>query len=230
MANYPRKSANSAQKAAGRPQIPEKCRKCAMLTMPEVHALHGTEGTSERCYDPSVCRSRRSHARKSDQNNYNRRIQHQKKKLQSQRSDFATALLSDVATSLPAGSDSESSALTISPLTQSIHSPLSVPLPKAIAQRYYAILLLYREPRYRGRVHAIRAQVWQGSDLVNEIDGEHCIGMTPGDVVHYVEAMLALLKEVYNIGYFADIEQLDPDYCPIRPCPRHSARFMQLQP
>ncbi|MBD1847944.1 hypothetical protein H6F89_32120 [Cyanobacteria bacterium FACHB-63] len=219
MAKSSRKSIEPGKKPAARPQIPEKCRKCAMLTMPQVHALHGAEGTGERCYDPSVCRSRRSHARKSEQNNYNRRIQHKQKKRQSQQSDFAAALFGDAVTSAP----------PTSTLTQSIHPPLSVPLPKAISQRYYAILLLYREPRYRGRVHAIRAQVWQGSDLVNEIKGEHCIGMTPGDVIHYVEAMLALLKEVYDIPYFADIEQLDPDYCPIRPCPRHSARFVQIQ-
>ena len=145
---------------------------------------------------------------------------------QSQRSDFATALLSDAIALLPEERNLGSETLTTAP---AFYPPLSVPLPSAVAQRYYAILLLYREPRYRGRVHAIRAQVWQGSNLVNEIEGEHCIGMTPGDVIHYVEAMLMLLKEVYDIPYFADIEQLDPDYCPIRPCPRHSARFVQLQ-
>lgn len=224
MAKSSRKSAESGKKPAGRPQIPEKCRKCAMLTMPQVHALHGAEGTGERCYDPSVCRSRRSHARKSNQNNYNRRLQHKQKKLQNrQSSNFATALLGDeIALS--------SETMTSSVAAPASHPPLSVPLPRSVAQRYYAILLLYREPRYRGRIHAIRAQVWQGSDLVNEIEGEHCIGMTPGDVIHYVEAMLALLKEVYDIPYFADVEQLDPDYCPIRPCPRHSARFVQFQP
>ncbi|MGG6270912.1 hypothetical protein ACQ4M3_41600 [Leptolyngbya sp. AN03gr2] len=52
--------------------------------------------------------------------------------------------------------------------------------------------------------------------------------MTPAEVIYYVEAMLGVLKEAYDIPYFADIEQLDPDYCPIRPCPRHSARFGQL--
>ena len=82
MAKSARKSEESAKKAAGRPQIPEKCRKCAMLTMPQVHALHGTEG--DGCYDPKVCRSRRSHARKAEQNNYKRRLQHQQKKSQSQ--------------------------------------------------------------------------------------------------------------------------------------------------
>ena len=122
-------------------------------------------------------------------------------------------LLNDAEDSIP----SESSSIKHSPAAiasipeQSAHPPLFVPLPKTVAQRYYAILLLYREPRYRGRVHAVRVQIWQGSDLVNEIQGEHCIGMTPSDVIHYVEAMLGLLKETYNIPYFADIEQLDPD-------------------
>lgn len=189
-----------------------------MLTMIQVHALHGIEGTGDRCYDPSLCRSRRSHAKKSDQNNYNRRLQHQQKKSQRQHEDAATRLYGAEVS----GSD------TITPIEQSTHPPLFVPLPQTVAQRCYAILMLYREPRYRGRVHALRVQVWQGSTLVNEIEGEHCIGMTPGEVIHYVEAMLGLLKEVYDIPYFADIEQLDPDYCPIRPCPRHSAHFAPL--
>lgn len=201
MANSAQKSENSA-KQAGRPQIPEKCRKCAMLTMPQVHALHGNEG--DRCYDPKVCRSRRSHARKAEQNNYKRRLQHHQKKRQSHVQEQPTI----------AGSE--------------VHPPLSVELPISVAQRYYAILLLYREPKYRGRVHAIRAQVWQGSQCVNEIQGEHCLGMTPTEVIQYVEAMLALLKQTYNVSYFADIEQLDPDYCPIRPCPRHPTPLLSF--
>lgn len=203
MAKSAPKSEDSAKKAVGRPQIPEKCRKCAMLTMPQVHALHGNEG--DRCYEPKVCRSRRSHARKAEQNNYKRRIQHQQKKLQNRAQEQPT-------------------------ISAESHPPLSVELPISVVQRYYAILVLYREPKYRGRVHAIRAQVWQGSQLVNEIQGEHCLGMTPTEVIQYVEAMLALLKQTYNVSYFADIEQLDPDYCPLQPCPRHSTSRLSFLP
>jgi hypothetical protein len=118
MAKSPRNSSETpAKKVPGRAQIPEKCRKCAMLTMPEVHALHGADG--DGCYDPNVCRSRRSHARKAEQNNYNRRLQHKQKKLQNRTQQPEAVALSEM------------------------HPPLSVPLPTAVAQRYYAILLLY---------------------------------------------------------------------------------------
>lgn len=44
--------------------IPEKCKKCAMLSAAEAQELHGSEG--DNCWNPAVCYSRRSYARHRD--------------------------------------------------------------------------------------------------------------------------------------------------------------------
>jgi hypothetical protein len=50
--------------------IPEKCQKCAMLSAEQAQALHGLEG--DGCWNPTVCYSRRSHARHRDRRNQTR--------------------------------------------------------------------------------------------------------------------------------------------------------------
>lgn len=50
--------------------LPEKCRKCAMLSAEQAQALHGAEG--DRCWNPAVCYSRRSYARNRDRINQTR--------------------------------------------------------------------------------------------------------------------------------------------------------------
>lgn len=52
-------------------QIPDKCIRCALLSMAEVRSLHGATG--DNCYVSEVCRSRRSYARHRDQRNQTRR-------------------------------------------------------------------------------------------------------------------------------------------------------------
>jgi len=47
--------------------IPEKCKKCAMLSAAQAQELHGNDG--DRCWNPTVCYSRRSYARHSDRRN-----------------------------------------------------------------------------------------------------------------------------------------------------------------
>ncbi|MBD3881866.1 hypothetical protein IFO70_08880 [Phormidium tenue FACHB-886] len=56
----------------GRKQIPEKCRRCAMLSIEQVRQLHGAEG--DGCYDTAVCPSRRSYARHRDRRNHARSL------------------------------------------------------------------------------------------------------------------------------------------------------------
>ncbi|WP_199317183.1 hypothetical protein [Chroococcidiopsis sp [FACHB-1243]] len=41
--------------------IPDKCLKCATLSAEQAQAIHGVGG--DGCWNPSVCYSRRSHAR-----------------------------------------------------------------------------------------------------------------------------------------------------------------------
>jgi hypothetical protein len=47
--------------------IPEKCKKCAMLSATQAQELHGELG--DRCWNPAVCYSRRSYARHRDRRN-----------------------------------------------------------------------------------------------------------------------------------------------------------------
>jgi hypothetical protein len=50
--------------------LPEKCRKCAMLSAEQAQVLHGAEG--DGCWNPAVCYSRRSYARNRDRINQTR--------------------------------------------------------------------------------------------------------------------------------------------------------------
>ena len=50
--------------------LPEKCRKCAMLSAEQAQALHGSDGNG--CWNPTVCYSRRSYARNRDRINQTR--------------------------------------------------------------------------------------------------------------------------------------------------------------
>jgi hypothetical protein len=50
--------------------LPEKCRKCAMLSAEQAQVLHGVEG--DHCWNPVVCYSRRSYARHRDRINQTR--------------------------------------------------------------------------------------------------------------------------------------------------------------
>ena len=50
--------------------LPEKCRKCAMLSAEQAQTLHGVE--RDGCWNPAVCYSRRSYARNRDRINQTR--------------------------------------------------------------------------------------------------------------------------------------------------------------
>lgn len=47
--------------------IPDKCKKCAMLSAAQAQELHGE--LRDRCWNPNVCYSRRSYARHRDRRN-----------------------------------------------------------------------------------------------------------------------------------------------------------------
>ncbi len=47
--------------------IPDKCKKCAMLSAAQAQEFHGNNG--DRCWNPAVCYSRRSYARHRDRRN-----------------------------------------------------------------------------------------------------------------------------------------------------------------
>jgi hypothetical protein len=53
-------------------EIPAKCSKCAFMDMKRVREVHGENG--DACWDPKVCRSRRSHARDPERRNATRKL------------------------------------------------------------------------------------------------------------------------------------------------------------
>jgi hypothetical protein len=65
-------AANENAKTESRRKIPDKCLRCALLSINEVRVRHGDSG--DRCYNPQVCRSRRSYARHQMRRNEERRI------------------------------------------------------------------------------------------------------------------------------------------------------------
>jgi hypothetical protein len=55
-------------------KIPEKCVRCALMEMDQVRDKHGAK---DGCWNPSVCRARRSHARHRDRRNTTRKLKGQ---------------------------------------------------------------------------------------------------------------------------------------------------------
>jgi hypothetical protein len=156
--------------------LPEKCRKCAMLSAEHAQKLHGEDG--DRCWDPSVCYSRRSYARNRDRINQTRSRKRKGKEL-------------------------EELAIEFEPL----------------ATWVFGVLVVYRKPGADTPVHAVGAEIWQGQEKVAIVPPVHCVGMVPSQVHQYVGKMLSLLETRYGIKKFASQLRLDPELCPVRPCP-----------
>lgn len=159
-----------------RRNLPEKCRKCAMLSAQQAQALHGTDG--DDCWNPAVCYSRRSYARHRDRINQTRSRKRQE--------------------------------------TQLEQIPVEFP---PLNQLMFGVLVVYRQAGADTPVHAIAAQIWQGQEKVAIVPPVHCAGLVPSQIHAYVGKMLNLLEERYGIKKFASQTRLDPDLCPIRPCP-----------
>lgn len=66
--------------------LPEKCRKCAMLSAEQAQSLHGLEG--DDCWNPAVCYSRRSYAKHRDRINQTRKRKRQESELEQIPVDF----------------------------------------------------------------------------------------------------------------------------------------------
>lgn len=89
------------------------------------------------------------------------------------------------------------------------------------SQIYFATLIVYRFAGDATPVHAIAAEIWQGQQLQAKITPIHCAGMLRSQILSYVNKMLGALGTNYGIKKFASLERLDPDRCPIRPCPHY---------
>lgn len=161
-------------------KAPLKCQKCAALTMDQVHALHGTEGNGEKCWDAKHCPNRRSYLRHSDRINQQRSRSRQEAALET----------------------------------------LDIEVDKPFATLVFAVMVVYRDLGAEAPIHAIAGQVWQGKTQILAINPIHCVGMVPAQVHEYIQKMLHALGDRYGIKKFASLERLDPDHCPIEPCPK----------
>jgi hypothetical protein len=83
-----------------------------------------------------------------------------------------------------------------------------------------ASIIFYRE-RQDAPVHAIAAEVWQGSNKVLAVHPIHCLGLSPAQVVEVMTEILSACSTELDVelSRFASKVELHPSLCPIRPCP-----------
>jgi hypothetical protein len=157
-------------------EIPDKCVRCSLMSMPQVHEKHGGP---EGCWDPNVCYARRSHAKNRDRRNLARSLKGRV---------GATAEIQ-------------------------VEGP----------QLLYGVLVIYRPAGAMTPVHAIGAEVWNHEGRVRSVGVRHCLGLTPGKLMAYVQRMLRHLRRVCGFRQFAVEIRREVFECPIRPCPHYSA-------
>lgn len=82
-----------------------------------------------------------------------------------------------------------------------------------------AILVLYRQSPTTP-VHAVAAEIWEGSQKLAEVKPIHCMGMRADKVTDYIKQLLSSLTEKFGITRFEDVVKDVPvEWCPIEPCP-----------
>jgi hypothetical protein len=83
-----------------------------------------------------------------------------------------------------------------------------------------ASIIFYRE-RQDAPVHALAAEVWQGSNKVLAVHPIHCLGLSPAQVLEIMTEILKACSAELNVelGKFTSKVELHPSLCPIRPCP-----------
>ena len=92
------------------------------------------------------------------------------------------------------------------------------PVPQAAIA---AVLVLYRQHE-NSPVHAVAAEIWQGSNLIASVKPVHCMGMRGDRVSEYLQEILALLTQQFGVTRFEDIiKEVPVQKCPIQPCPLH---------
>ncbi len=86
-----------------------------------------------------------------------------------------------------------------------------------------AVLHLYRE-RVDAPLHAIGAELWMGQEKKAAIEPVHCLGLTSKQVAAYLQEILQVFSQKYEVGIskFSAQVELDPSKCPISPCPLSS--------
>ncbi len=82
-------------------------------------------------------------------------------------------------------------------------------------------IIFYRE-RQDAPVHAIAAEVWQGTEKVLEVEPMHCMGLSPAQVVGVMTEILKACSSELGVELtkFASKVELHPSQCPISSCPQ----------
>ena len=93
----------------------------------------------------------------------------------------------------------------------------------AIAAPPVAMLYLYREGHKDAHLHAVAVTVWQGHERLIEVAPVHCMGMTNRQVKLYLRNVLTVLEERFRITEFEPPVRVEPQECPIVPCPLRGA-------
>lgn len=103
--------------------------------------------------------------------------------------------------------------------------------PIAVSSNYAAFLVLYRSSK-EAPVHAVAAEIWQGSTKIGLTQVIHTFGLKAipqnqaGTRVEPIQAVIAellnTLRQQFNItGFEWEVIELPPSACPLRPCPLH---------
>lgn len=82
-----------------------------------------------------------------------------------------------------------------------------------------AYLYLYRAKRQDAPLHAIAVAVWQGETCLLEVAPIHCAGMRNAQIQAYLVEVLGDLQQRFGIRKFEPEIRLEPQECPLFPCP-----------
>ncbi|MGA7934923.1 MAG: hypothetical protein WCA35_15360 [Kovacikia sp.] len=83
-----------------------------------------------------------------------------------------------------------------------------------------AAFLVFVRRNLRAPVHAIGAEIWQQGQLIGKIQLRHTAGMKSLDLTNYLQQMQQQLRESFGVERFEDtFVEIQPEDCPIEPCP-----------
>ncbi|PSB56230.1 hypothetical protein [Chamaesiphon polymorphus] len=85
-----------------------------------------------------------------------------------------------------------------------------------------AISIIFYRERQDAPVHALAAQVWQGTEKVLKVEPMHCLGLSPAQVVEVMTEILKACSSELGVELtkFASKVELHPSQCPISSCPQ----------
>jgi hypothetical protein len=88
-------------------------------------------------------------------------------------------------------------------------------------------IIFYRE-RQDAPVHALAAEVWQGTEKVLKVEPMHCLGLSPAQVVGVMTEILKACSSELGVELtkFASKVELHPSECLIVNCPLNSTKYV----